>query len=185
MPPAPRKPPAPFDRRVAYYLRGLKTFAGWSFALRVGLALALAEAAAAIWPDQHLHWIALTVVLLSARMPEPGEGKIRDRAIGTALGVAIAGLLLLWRPPPWGLVAGVMLIAGARPVLRTWSYMAYSVAMTPLIMLLQDFTTPPHIGLLADRIGATLAGAVLVMAGALLFPPSPTGARHERSIPAA
>ncbi|MDB5433485.1 MAG: hypothetical protein JWP35_4601 [Caulobacter sp.] len=190
-PSEPVKAPAPFDRRVAYFMRGLQTPGGWAFALRVGLALAIAEAAAVVWPDQHLHWIALTVVLLSARKPEPGQGKIRERALGTAIGVGIAGLLLLWRPSPWELVAGVALIAGARPFLMTRSYMAYSVAMTPLIMLLQDFTTPPHIGLLADRLGATLAGALLVMAGARLFPPrepQPTrqpGARHERPRPAA
>lgn len=174
------RPPAPFGRRVAYFLKGLRSFAGWSFALRVGLSLAVAEAAATIWPDQHLHWIAMTIVLLSARRPEPGSGRIRDRALGTAFGVAIAGLMLLWRPTPWELVAGVALIAGARPFLRARSYMAYSVAMTPLIMLLQDFTTPPRIGLLADRLGATLAGAALVMILAKVFPPPPAPAQSPR-----
>jgi hypothetical protein len=182
----PPRPAAPFDRRVAHYMRGLRTRAGWSFAVRVGVCLAVAETAVVLWPDQHLQWIGLTVVLLSTRRAEPGEHRVRDRAVGTAIGVLIAGLLLLWRPTPWELVAGVALIAAVRPFLRARSYMAYSVAMTPLIMLLQDFTTAPHIGLLADRIGATLAGAALVMIGARLFPPPPPqGPRHERARTAA
>jgi hypothetical protein len=180
------RPSVSLPRRLAWFGRQLKTSAAWSYPLRLGLALAVAEAADALWPDQHLRWIALTVVLLTTRRAEPGQNRIRDRAVGTALGVLVAGLMLLWRPSPWELVGGVALIAGARPFLRARSYMAYSVAMTPLIMLLQDFSTPPHIGLLADRLGATLAGAALVMVGArLLPPPPPQGPRHERARPSA
>lgn len=165
------EPAYPFRRRFGRWLKTLRTVEGWSFALKLGAGVAVAEAGAALWPDHHLHWIALTVVLLTARRAEPGGGRIRDRAAGTAVGVLVAGLLLLWRPPPWGLVAAVALIAGMRPFLRARSYMAYSVAMTPLIVLLQDFSHPPQLPMLGDRLAATLAGAALVMAGARLLPP--------------
>ena len=45
----------------------------------------------------------------------------------------------------------------------------YAVAMTPLIILLLDAGQVPGLGVLIDRLVATLVGAALVIATNLLF----------------
>ena len=47
--------------------------------------------------------------------------------------------------------------------------LAYTAAMTPLIILLLDSGRPPGMGVLIDRLVATLIGAALVIAANLLF----------------
>ena len=64
--------------------------------------------------------------------------KTKQRALGAALGVLATGLLLLHTPPAWALAAGIGVLAGLRPLLRARNYLAYTAAMTPLIILLLD-----------------------------------------------
>jgi hypothetical protein len=76
----------------------------------------------------------------------------------------LTGLLLIYTPPVWGMVVGVGLLAGLRPLLRACNYLAYTAAMTPLIILLLDAGRPPEGGVLIDRLIAALIGAGLVIA---------------------
>jgi len=141
----------------------LRQAAGWQYALRLSLALTAAMALGAAWPSHHLAWIAMTVALLTQRQPEPFSAKSTQRIGGTVLGVAIAALLAGHHPGLWALALGAGLLASVRPMLRTRNYLAYSAAMTPLIMIILDARAPLGSSLLLDRIGATLAGAALVL----------------------
>jgi uncharacterized membrane protein YccC len=117
----------------------------------------------------HLHWIALTVALLAEWRIDAFPVRTTQRALGAAIGVLATGLLLIYTPPAWGMVAGIGLLAGLRPLLRARNYLAYTAAMTPLIILLLDAGRPPETGVLIDRLIATLIGAGLVIATNLLF----------------
>jgi uncharacterized membrane protein YccC len=95
--------------------------------------------------------------------------KTTQRAIGTALGVVVAGLFLRLELPLGALILLIGLLAGLRPLLRNRNYLAYSAVTTPLVILIIDAGRAPENGILVDRLAATLIGALLVVAATLLF----------------
>lgn len=154
-----------FDRWVA----SLTRFTGWQYVLRLTVCLAIAGAIQVLWPQHHTYWIGLTVALLTQRVVEALPVRTTQRALGTAVGVALAGLMIAYEPSPAVIVLVVALVAGVRPLLKAKNYLAYSVIMTPLVIILLDGGHAPQAGLLFDRLGATLAGAALViMANAIV-----------------
>jgi hypothetical protein len=157
------------NQRLTRWRRSLAHLAGWQYALRLVLCLSVAGLLRWLWPDHHLHWIALTVALLAEWQIEAFPVRTTQRALGAAAGVLATGLLLDYVPPAWALVAVMGVLAGLRPLLRARNYLAYTAAMTPLIILLLDSGRPPGVGVLIDRLVATLIGAALVIATNLLF----------------
>ena len=162
-------PPLPLRQRLTRWRRALSRLAGWQFALRLMLCLSIAGLLRWFWPDHHMHWVALTVALLTEWQVDAFPVRTTQRALGAALGVLATGVLLIVTPPAWVLVAGMGVLAGLRPLLRARNYLAYSAVMTPLIILLLDAGGPPELGVLIDRLVATLIGAGLVIATNLLF----------------
>ncbi|MBS0335625.1 MAG: FUSC family protein [Proteobacteria bacterium] len=169
----PRRPRAPTGapvsaqpaaRRLARWKAVLAQPSGWQYTLRLAACLAIAQALRSLWPDHHLYWLAFTVVILTPRQVEALPIMTTQRALGTALGVLAASLFLVYKPPVWGMIACVGVLAGVRPLLKARNYLAYSAVMAPLILLLLDGSDPIRPGLLADRLAATLAGAGLVIA---------------------
>jgi hypothetical protein len=161
--PEPEMPPAiPFAKRYAHWRRGLSHLAGWQYTLRLTACLALAFALARVWPEHRLHWIAVTVVLLTERTLDPLPVKTTQRAIGTLVGVVIAAVLGGWGSP-FALVASILVLATARAALRLKNYLLYTIVTTPLILAVLDAGAPPDRGLLEDRLLATLAAAALVL----------------------
>ncbi|CAM3523541.1 Fusaric acid resistance protein-like [Bordetella sputigena] len=149
-------------QRLRHGLRALRTLAGWTYTLRLGGCLSVAALLQWIWPDHHFHWIGLTVALLISRRPEPGAVRTTQRTLGTGIGVLLAGLL-----PRSPLPAGVLVVligglAGARSHFRQGNYLAYSMLMTPLVVLIIDAGQPPDWSLLADRLMATVIAGLLV-----------------------
>jgi hypothetical protein len=161
--------PMPLRQRLTRWRLALSRLAGWQFALRLMLCLSIAGLLRWLWPDHHMHWIALTVALLTEWQIDAFPVRTTQRALGAALGVLATGVLLIAMPPAWALVAGMGVLAGLRPLLRARTYLAYSAGMTPLIILLLDAGGPPEPGVLIDRLVATLIGAGLVIATNLLF----------------
>mgnify|MGYP001551417580 FL=1 len=157
-------PQATAAQRFGRWRRSLATAAGWQYALRLGACLAVAGVLRSFWPDHHLHWIALTVALLSQRRLDALSVKTTQRALGTALGVVVASMLLVFRLSAWALVASIGLLAVVRPFFRARNYLLYSAIMTPLIIMIMDAGRPPDGKVLLDRLIATLAGVVLVIA---------------------
>ena len=155
-------------QKYARWRRSLASFAGWSYPIRLVTGIAVAAAIDLCWPDHHLHWIGLTVAILTQRQVEPVPVKMTQRALGTAIGVAVATLTLRWGLPSWALAVVVGILAGARPLLRIRNYLAYSAVVTPLIVLIIDAGHAPDSGLLLDRLLATLIGAALVVGTNLL-----------------
>jgi hypothetical protein len=168
---APNEPAQSPTLRQKYirWKRSLSTLAGWSYPIRLVSGLSLAAAMDILWLGHHLHWVLLTVAILTGRQVEPASVKTTQRAIGTALGVVVAGLFLRLELPLWALILLIGLLAGLRPLLRNRNYLAYSVVMTPLVILIIDAGRTPENGILVDRLAATLIGALLVVAASLLF----------------
>lgn len=152
-------------QRIARWRRTLGTFAGWQYFLRLVLGLAAAAVLKALWPDHHLHWIALTVALLTERTIDAFPVRTTQRALGTALGVGIAALLFGGQWPAVLTLVIVIALAALRPLLRTANYLAYAVVMTLLLVAVMDAGTEVSPALLIDRLGATLIGASLVICG--------------------
>jgi hypothetical protein len=155
-------------QRYRRWKRTLAHRAGWQYAIRLGTCLVVAALARHLWPAHHLHWIALVVAILTQRHVEPLPIKTTQRALGTVVGVAAAGVFVVFRPPLWGLVVSIGVLAGLRPLLKARSYLAYTAVMTPLIVLLMGASGPLDASILTDRLIATLAGAGLVVAANLL-----------------
>jgi uncharacterized membrane protein YccC len=137
--------------------------------MRLVLSLGMATAMKHLWPGHHLYWVALTVVLLIERPIEAVPIKTIQRALGTVLGVLVAALLLADAPPAWTVVAGIGLLGAARTYLRPRNYLAYTAAMTPLIVVILDGGQPVETGVLVDRVVSTLIAAVLVVTVNLAF----------------
>ena len=156
-------------QRFAHWRRSLRGLAGWQYALRISLCLAAAALLQSLWPAHHLHWVAITVLLLTERQVDASAVKITQRAAGTLAGVLVAGLLAEWNAGLWAIAAAVAVLAGLRPLLRVRNYLAYTAVTTPLILALLDAGAPQGPGILVDRLAATLAGAALGVAANALF----------------
>jgi Fusaric acid resistance protein-like len=162
-------PAVTLRQRLARWRRALTRLAGWQYALRLTICLSIAGLLRWLWPDHHLHWIALTVALLAEWQIDAFPVRTTQRALGAAFGVLATGLLIVFPAPPWALGGIMGVLAGLRSLLRARNYLAYTAAMTPLIILLLDAGRPPGVGVLIDRLVATLIGAGLVIATNLLF----------------
>ncbi|HWK45596.1 MAG TPA: FUSC family protein [Stellaceae bacterium] len=167
--PAKTAPKATAAQKLARWKNTLTHLSGWQYTLRLAFCLAVAGVLRSFWQTHHLHWIALTVALLSQRQVEAFPIKTTQRALGTAAGVVLTGLVVAHRPPGWSLILGIGLLAGARPLLKARNYLAYSTIMTPLIILIMDAgqmsgSQPLYFGVLLDRVTATFIGAGLVIA---------------------
>jgi hypothetical protein len=165
-------------QRFAHWRRSVRGLGGWQYALRISLCLATAMMLRSFWPAHHLHWVAITVVLLTERQGDASSVKINQRGAGTLAGVIAAGVLAEWNAGVWSIAAAVAVLAGLRPLLRVRNYLAYTAVTTPLILTLLDAGAPQGPGILVDRLVATLAGAALVLAANALFRAGASGSRN-------
>ncbi|HTV71890.1 MAG TPA: FUSC family protein, partial [Rhizobiaceae bacterium] len=165
----PLKPTPTLHQKYARWRCSLTNLAGWSYPIRLAPCIAIAAAIDVAWPGHHPHWVGLTVAILTQRQIQPVAVKTTQRALGTAIGVAVAWIVLHSGLPSWALAGTVGFLAGARPLLRVRNYLAYSAVMTPLIVLIIDAGRAPDSGLLLDRLVATLIGAALVVGANLLL----------------
>lgn len=171
-----RKPAAPpaeparvvtSAQRRAYWKRTMRTLAGWQFPIRLVLGLCIAAVIRHAWPAHHYGWIILTVALLTQRLLEPVSVKTLQRALGTALGVALTWAILTSLAAP-GALAICVLATGAS-LTRSRNYLAYAVLATPVILLVLDIGKPIEPALLVDRLVATLVAAGIVIGANLLL----------------
>jgi hypothetical protein len=159
---------APFRANLRRWRGTLRTFHGWNYAARLAACLTLAATIREAFPQHHFSWIAVAVALLTQRRGDGLTIKVSQRALGVATGV-LATELIATRPlPGWALVVIIAGLAALSPYLRKRSYVAYTAATTPLIMLLTSGGTALGQGLLLDRLIATLIAAALVI-GAFLI----------------
>ena len=144
--------------------RSLMEPAGWQYPARLVSCLGAVSLIHVFFPDHDVHWAALALVLLIERRPERLPLKTTQRVIGVLFGVLCAGLLSFLALPFWADVFSVALLGGIRPFLRARNYLAYSIVMTPLMMMVMgtaDHALPASA--LLDRLFATVFAACLVL----------------------
>jgi uncharacterized membrane protein YccC len=128
----------------------------------------------------------MTVVIVL----KPNFGGTLQRAVqritGTVLGALVAAVLLLVLTNPWLLLAALAVLAFAAFALRNCNYTLFSLALTPMIMLMLDIAHPISVTDSFLRILHTMIGSFLaLMSGYLLFPDvgePPSSASYCRSV---
>ncbi|WP_375380158.1 FUSC family protein [uncultured Sphingomonas sp.] len=159
------EPPSPYThaQRIAAFRRRLRGLAAWHYCLRLTAGLAAASIVRQVWSGHHGAWLLITVVLLTERVFERFPVKVSQRALGVTLGVVLTWAILSLTRSVTATVIVIAALAAAMPVLRAKSYLLYSAAMTPLILLVIDFGQPRNDALLLDRFIATLVGSAIVL----------------------
>jgi uncharacterized membrane protein YccC len=174
-----RKPPealfGPTPKRLdpIAEIRNNLSFRSSSFrhALRLGVSTAIAGLIASAIHLVRGYWIPMTVVIVL----KPNFGGTLQRAVqpitGTVLGALVAAALLLVLTNPWLLVAALAVLAFATFALRNRNYTLFSLALTPMIMLMLDIAHPISVTDSFLRILYTIIGSFLaLLSGYLLFP---------------
>ena len=156
-------------------IRGTLSFQSSNFrhALRLGLATA---AAGFLASTQHLirgYWIPMTAVIVL----KPNFGGTLQRSLqritGSVLGALLAVLFVLDLQAPWLLWSILPALAFCTFAWRNYNYTLFSLAQTPLILLMLDIAHPiTVIDSLSRVLNTILGSAVALVAGYLLFPTS-------------
>jgi uncharacterized membrane protein YccC len=140
-------------------------------ALRLAAASAIAGILASAFHLTRGYWIPMTVVVVL----KPNFGGTLHRAVqritGTVAGALLAALVLWFVHDTWWLLAILALLSFATLTLRWANYVAFSLALTPMIMVMLDLAHPGTVTDSFLRILHTIIGGVLaIVAGYLLFP---------------
>jgi uncharacterized membrane protein YccC len=170
-----REPAYPRMERFKFIeeIRNNLSFHSSSFrhALRLAAATALAGMIASAFHVTRGYWIPITVVVVL----KPNFGGTLHRAVqritGTVAGALLAALLLYWVQDPVWLLLILTLLSFATLALRWANYVAFSMALTPMIMVMLDLAHPGTVTDSFLRIVHTIiGGALAIVCGYLLFP---------------
>jgi hypothetical protein len=158
---------ATFAQLFRRWRKTLRTAAAWAYPLRLMACLACAITIREAMPQHHYSWIAVAVALLTQRQGDGLVVKVAQRTFGVAAGVVATEAIAARPLPGWALVVVIATLAALSPWLRKRSYVAYTAATTPLVMLLTSGGETIGQSLLLDRLVATLIAAALVIAAYL------------------
>lgn len=135
----------------------LLTMAGVAFFLKAGMP--------------HGYWLPLTMAIVM--QPDYGATRLRagQRALGTLAGSIVAsGLLWLQLPPAVLALATAATIFGfAYHLKRNYARAVFFVTL--MVVLLTESEHPVTLAFTLERLGSTLAGALLALVGSLYFWP--------------
>ncbi|GAA3961288.1 hypothetical protein GCM10023085_49660 [Actinomadura viridis] len=146
---------------------------------RVGLVALLAMALATALKLPHGHWLTITAMVSLRGSYGQTIEQLVQRVVGTAVGSVIAAVLLTLAPGQVSVAIIVAVLSLTAFALRTVNFTYWMVLLTPLAMMLLDFSVPSDWVTAGERIVLTLAGAALAFAGVRLL--WPTG--HAENLP--
>lgn len=130
----------------------------------VAVAGSIATALAGTLPGgDHPYWAMLASVVAFAVPHVHGQlARGLQRVLGTAAGLAVAGLLLAIDLPPLATIAVVVVLQAVVELVIGWNYGAGLVAITPLALLLVHLAAPvPVDALLLSRLVETVLGVAV------------------------
>ncbi|MFT4298156.1 MAG: FUSC family protein [Aeromicrobium sp.] len=140
---------------------GLHSLAAWHYPLRLASCLAVAMACVLALPSGHSTWILLTVIIVVQRDHRAAVVRTLQRGVGTALGIVV-GALMLALLSGWAMVALVGVIGAIRGHLKVANYTAYTLAMTPLVVVILGLSHHGDNGsLMAERVTDTGIGCLI------------------------
>jgi uncharacterized membrane protein YccC len=158
--PDPARTPRPWRADAVAWRARMRTWAGWEYPARMGACMAVAAFFVNVLPGSHTTWVLLTVVIVVQPDRRDAVTRTISRGLGTALGVGV-GILLLQSVPSWVVVAVVGLIAAVRGHLKAANYTAYSLVMTPLVLVLTSLGHGAAAEVLLERVVDTALGCVI------------------------
>ncbi|MGC0422688.1 FUSC family protein [Embleya sp. AB8] len=166
--------PGALPERLAAGARNLLVSAeSWRYGLRLTLCIGVAQALVSAIDVPRSYWVPLTVTFVL----KPDFGSVFSRALlralGTAAGLVVAGVILEFVPRGGWEVPVVLVLAAALPILSRRGYGYQTAVITPLILILSDLLGHQGVGLLAPRLVDSLIGcAIVLVAGYVLWPES-------------
>lgn len=155
---------------------------------RVAVAVLVAGGVATVPGIGHPYWAMVAAVApLSVPRLRAQVARGTQRAVGTALGVGVAFVLLSLHLPPLAAVLLAAALQGVAELLVVRNYAASLVFITPLALLMGQLAVPLPVGpLVLDRLGETLLGtavgtgvAAATRQRSAASPPGPTGPGGE------
>ena len=138
-------------------------------ALRVGLAITAAGIVGHRLSPTHTHWVTITTI--AVLQPYPGATLTRglERVVGTVIGslVAIGIMFTVRNPIALAVIMFPLLLVAVMTKPR--SYRLFTLFLTPVFVLLAERWTMDW-GIAIDRCRDAVAGGVVALAAALVFP---------------
>lgn len=146
----------------------------------LALCMGIAFSMKYVVTGNHWYWIPLTVALVMK--PELGSVFVRAvlRFTGTAIGVMIGALILMFVPKGFGLLIILIVLASFLPWATLRSYALQTMFLTPLVLILIDLMSPGihNIDYAGQRIVDTaIGGAIVLIFGYFIWPRS-----HEKEL---
>jgi len=162
----------------------------WPAAVRVALGALLAGAASGLLAHVtglgHPYWAAVSAVaVLQAASLRISLHRAIQRALGTVIGLLLAGAAVAVPGGPWVLVAEIVVAQVLAELLVIRDYGLAMLAVTPLALLVGELGQPtPPLDLVGDRLVQTVLGSLIGLAAALLVRNHGAGRRLDRAISA-
>lgn len=167
------RPAALRVRAVRAARRVVLSGSSWRYGLRLALCIGIAQVLVSTVPVPRSYWVALTITFVLK--PDFGSvfSRAVQRALGTAVGLVLATVVLAEVPLGWWDVPVLMALAALIPALTPRGYSYQTAAITPAILLLSDTLNHQGIGLVLPRLLDSLIGcAIALVAGYVLWPES-------------
>jgi uncharacterized membrane protein YccC len=143
-------------------------------ALRAIAVGAPALACTLIWFNPYAHWLTITIVVTMQPYFAATFTRALERIGGTVLGGVLAALVGMFCHTPLAMLIALFPLCVLALAVRTVSFGLFMVGLTPLVVLLVEFSEPGQSEwvVLGMRTGFTLAGGLLALAGCYLLWPS-------------
>ena len=156
-------------------------------ALRAAVVAAPALAFTLSTHGHYQHWLIITLVLTMQPFYALTWQRALERIGGTVLGGILAAMIALVSTTPLAIAAALFPLAILAFAARSVNYGAFISLLTPLVVLLTEFSAPGtgELFIAALRALYTAAGGVLAVLGCLLLWPSWEPDRMKRELQAA
>jgi len=151
------------------WVKSLSHFTGWQFPVRITLCILIAQIIRYFVIGHHSYWMLLTIALVTQHSIDNQCARIRNRGLGTLIGVCVSFLLVYFSLPYYLVIIIIAFLATLRVLFRETNYLLYAAVMTPLVIILLDFGVTPSVELLIDRLAATLIGCAIAFVFSFLL----------------
>jgi uncharacterized membrane protein YccC len=147
---------------------------GFRHALRAAAVAGPALAFTLSFSGRYQHWLTITLVLTLQPFYALTWQRAVERIGGTLLGGILAAIIAIVCTTPLAIASAMFPLAVLAFAVRGASYAAFISCLTPLVVLLTEFSRPGsgELMIAAMRALYTLAGGLLAVAGCILLWPS-------------
>jgi uncharacterized membrane protein YccC len=148
--------------------------AGFRHALRAAAVAAPALAFTLSFHRQYQHWLTITLILTLQPFYALTWQRAVERIGGTVLGGLLAAVIAVFCTTPLAIAAAMFPLAVLAFAMRAASYAAFIFCLTPMVVLLTEFSQPGtgELFIAAMRALYTVTGGLMAVAGCIFLWPS-------------